>query len=83
MSDVHTGAVCLPLITDLFTKQGLGKAFLVQIDDENPAGEFCVLEVGELNVPHQCWSLLKNLPLSHQGWWDGLFISWIKCVLRL
>lgn len=24
-SDVHTGAVCLPLITDLFMKQGLGK----------------------------------------------------------
>lgn len=44
MSEVHTGAVCLPLITDLFTKQGLRKAFLVQIDDENPAGEVRVLD---------------------------------------
>lgn len=33
MSDVYTGSVCLPLITDSFMNQGLGKAFLVQIDD--------------------------------------------------
>lgn len=32
-SDGHMGDVCWPLITDLFMEQGLGRAFLVQIDD--------------------------------------------------